>query len=186
MYMKSIYRLSALLSAFLLAVTVSVAQRRTFIDNDWEFARDGQPAVVVDLPHDWSIQGVPAADEPAGNDGGYYPTGKGEYRKVLRLKTKAADRCYALYFEGVYMNAEVIVNGVSTGVQHYGYSSFLRDVTELLREGDNEILVKVDNSLQKNCRWYTGSGIYRHVWLVETADVHLALGHLHHHSCGGC
>ena len=170
--MKSIYRLSALLSAFLLAVTVSVAQRRTFIDNDWEFARDGQPAVVVDLPHDWSIQGVPAADEPAGNDGGYYPTGKGEYRKVLRLKTKAADRCYALYFEGVYMNAEVIVNGVSTGVQHYGYSSFLRDVTELLREGDNEILVKVDNSLQKNCRWYTGSGIYRHVWLIETADVH--------------
>ena len=172
MYLKSIYRLSALLSAFLLAVTVSVAQRRTFIDNDWEFARDGQPAVVVDLPHDWSIQGVPAADEPAGNDGGYYPTGKGEYRKVLRLKTKAADRCYALYFEGVYMNAEVIVNGVSTGVQHYGYSSFLRDVTELLREGDNEVVVRVDNSKQKNCRWYTGSGIYRHVWLIETADVH--------------
>lgn len=172
MYMKSIYRLSALLSAFLLAVTVSVAQRRTLIDNDWEFARDGQPAVVVDLPHDWSIQGLPAADEPAGNDGGYYPTGKGGYRKVLRLKTKAADRCYALYFEGVYMNAEVIVNGVSTGVQHYGYSSFLRDVTELLREGDNEVVVRVDNSKQKNCRWYTGSGIYRHVWLIETADVH--------------
>lgn len=170
--MKSIYRLSALLSAFLLAVTVSVAQRRTLIDTDWEFVHESQPAVVVDLPHDWSIQGVPAADEPTGNDGGYYPTGKGEYRKVLRLKTKAADRCYALYFEGVYMNAEVIVNGVSTGVQHYGYSSFLRDVTELLHEGDNEILVKVDNSLQKNCRWYTGSGIYRHVWLVETADVH--------------
>lgn len=170
--MKSIYRLSALLSAFLLAVTVSVAQRRTLIDNDWEFARDGQPAVVVDLPHDWSIQGLPAADEPAGNDGGYYPTGKGGYRKVLRLKTKAADRCYALYFEGVYMNAEVIVNGVSTGVQHYGYSSFLRDVTELLREGDNEVVVRVDNSKQKNCRWYTGSGIYRHVWLIETADVH--------------
>lgn len=170
--MKSIYRLSALLSAFLLAVTVSVAQRHTLIDNDWEFARDGQPAVVVDLPHDWSIQGVPAADEPAGNDGGYYPTGKGEYRKVLRLKTKAADRCYALYFEGVYMNAEVIVNGVSTGVQHYGYTSFLRDVTELLHEGDNEVVVRVDNSKQKNCRWYTGSGIYRHVWLIETADVH--------------
>ncbi len=170
--MKSIYRLSALLSTFLLVVTVSVAQRRTLIDTDWEFVHESQPAVVVDLPHDWSIQGVPAADEPTGNDGGYYPTGKGEYRKVLRLKTKAADRCYALYFEGVYMNAEVIVNGVSTGVQHYGYSSFLRDVTELLHEGDNEILVKVDNSLQKNCRWYTGSGIYRHVWLVETADVH--------------
>ena len=70
------------------------------------------------------------------------------------------------------MNAEVIVNGTSTGTQHYGYSSFLRDVTELLHEGDNEVVVRVDNSQQKNCRWYTGSGIYRHEWLIETADVH--------------
>ena len=70
------------------------------------------------------------------------------------------------------MNAEVVVNGTSTGTQHYGYSSFLRDVTELLREGDNEVVVRVDNSQQKNCRWYTGSGIYRHVWLIETTDVH--------------
>lgn len=170
--MKSRCQLLTFFSAFLLVVTTSFAQRRTLMDDDWEFTYEGQPAVTVNLPHDWSIQGVPAADEPTGNDGGYYPTGKGEYRKVLRLKTKAADRCYALYFEGVYMNAEVIVNDVSTGVQHYGYSSFLRDVTELLREGDNEILVKVDNSQQKNCRWYTGSGIYRHIWLVETADVH--------------
>ena len=169
--MKSIYRFSTLLLASFLVTTVA-AQRRALLDNDWEFVREGQAAVVVDLPHDWSIQGVPAADELAGNDGGYYPTGKGEYRKVLQLKSKPADRCYALYFEGVYMNAEVIVNGISTGVQHYGYSSFLRDVTELLRVGDNEIQVKVDNSLQKNCRWYTGSGIYRHVWLIETADVH--------------
>ncbi len=170
--MMRLLRLLFAVFIFCLYGVEGIAQRSTMIDADWTFVRDGQPAVVVDLPHDWSIQGVPAADEPAGNDGGYYPTGKGEYRKVLRLKTKVADRCYALYFEGVYMNAEVIVNGVSTGVQHYGYSSFLRDVTELLHEGDNEILVKVDNSLQKNCRWYTGSGIYRHVWLVETADVH--------------
>ena len=169
--MKFMYRVLALFAVCLVAVS-AMAQRRTLIDNDWEFVREGQPQVVVDLPHDWSIQGVPAKDEPAGNDGGYYPTGKGEYRKVLPLKTKDADRCYALYFEGVYMNAEVIVNGTSTGTQHYGYSSFLRDVTDLLREGDNEILVRVDNSQQKNCRWYTGSGIYRHVWLVETADVH--------------
>lgn len=169
--MKSTYRIIALFFVCFVAVVVA-AQRRTLIDNDWEFVREGQPKAVVDLPHDWSIQGVPSKDEPAGNDGGYYPTGKGEYRKLLSLKTKGADRRYALYFEGVYMNAEVLVNGTSTGTQHYGYSSFLRDVTELLHEGDNEILVRVDNSQQKNCRWYTGSGIYRHVWLVETADVH--------------
>lgn len=147
-------------------------QRSTLFDDDWEFIKDGQEAVVVDLPHDWSILGVPSADEPSGNDGGYYPTGKAQYRKVLHMEQVAHDRRYALYFEGVYMNAELVVNGTSTGIQHYGYSSFLRDITPLLREGDNEIVVNVDNSQQRNTRWYTGSGIYRHVWLIETADVH--------------
>ncbi|MBQ2434772.1 MAG: beta-galactosidase, partial [Bacteroidaceae bacterium] len=147
-------------------------QRNTLFNDDWEFIKEGQEAVTVDLPHDWSILGVPSADEPSGNDGGYYPTGKAQYRKVLHLGQLSSDRRYALYFEGVYMNAEVVVNGVSTGVQHYGYSSFLRDVTKLLHEGDNEIVVNVDNSQQRNTRWYSGSGIYRHVWLIETADVH--------------
>ena len=171
--MKERGRLYVLLVAVVLGVASVVAQqRRTLIDADWEFCREGQPVVNVNLPHDWSIQGVPSVDEPAGNDGGYYPTGKGEYRKVLHLKTKGDDRRYSLYFEGVYMNVEVVVNGTSMGTQHYGYSSFLRDVTEQLHEGDNEVVVRVDNSQQKNCRWYTGSGIYRHVWLIETADVH--------------
>ena len=55
-------------------------QRNTLFDDDWEFIKDGQEAVVVDLPHDWSILGVPSANEPSGNDGGYYPTGKAQYR----------------------------------------------------------------------------------------------------------
>lgn len=152
--------------------TVCAQQRSTLIDNDWEFIKEGHTAISVDLPHDWSILGVPSADELSGNDGGYYPTGKAQYRKVLHMNRVSPDRRYALYFEGVYMNAEVVVNGTSTGTQHYGYTSFVRDVTPLLHEGDNEIVVNVDNSQQKNCRWYTGSGIYRHVWLVETADVH--------------
>lgn len=152
--------------------TAVAQQRRTLIDNDWNFTKEGQETVTVDLPHDWSILGVPAADEPAGNDGGYYPTGKAQYRKLLHMERVDPDRRYALYFEGVYMNAEVVVNGASTGTQHYGYASFVRDVTTLLHEGENEIVVNVDNSQQRNCRWYTGSGIYRHVWLVETADVH--------------
>lgn len=161
----------ALLAASLVVMPLS-AQQRLLLDNDWVFTKEGDAPITVDLPHDWSIQGTPFIDEPSGNDGGYYPTGRGEYRKVLHLKTKSPDRRYTLYFEGVYMNAEVIVNGVSTGIQHYGYSSFLRDVTDLLGVGDNEVVVCVDNSMQKNCRWYTGSGIYRHVWLLETGDVH--------------
>lgn len=171
--MKQKTRIWAVAAMMFCGIGSMIAQQRnTLFDDDWEFIKDGQEAVVVDLPHDWSILGVPSADEPSGNDGGYYPTGKAQYRKVLHMKQVAPDRRYALYFEGVYMNAEVVVNGTSTGVQHYGYSSFLRDITPLLHEGDNEIVVNVDNSQQRNTRWYTGSGIYRHVWFIETADVH--------------
>ena len=93
-------RLYLLLVAVVLSVASVVAQRRrTLFDADWEFAREGQPVVNVNLPHDWSIQAVPSIEEPAGNDGGYYPTGKGEYRKKLYLKTKSDDRRYSLYFE---------------------------------------------------------------------------------------
>ncbi|MBQ8674269.1 MAG: DUF4982 domain-containing protein [Bacteroides sp.] len=171
--MTQIYRTLATVIVVLAYFSATVAQsRHTLIDDNWIFAREGAAWQSVDLPHDWSIQGIPDINEPSGNDGGYYPTGKAQYSKTLQLADIRPDHRYALYFEGVYMNAEVIVNGTSTGIQHYGYTSFLRDVTSLLHEGDNEILVNVDNSLQKNCRWYSGSGIYRHVWLIETADVH--------------
>lgn len=93
-------RLYLLLVAVVLSVASVVAQqRRSLIDADWEFYQEGQPVVSVNLPHDWSIQAVPSIEEPAGNDGGYYPTGKGEYRKKLYLKTKSDDRRYSLYFE---------------------------------------------------------------------------------------
>ena len=96
--MKERGRLYVMWVALALSLTSVVAQqRRTLIDADWEFAQEGQSVVSVNLPHDWSIQGVPSVDEPAGNDGGYYPTGKGEYRKVLHLKTKGDDRRYSLY-----------------------------------------------------------------------------------------
>lgn len=149
-------------------------ERKVLIDEDWLFSKseDFADFVLVDLPHDWSIEGVPSPDEPSGNDGGYRPTGKGWYRKVINMsKADLSDR-HSLYFEGVYMNAEVIVNGHSVGTHHYGYSSFIHDVTKYLQEGENLIEVRVDNSLQKNCRWYSGSGIYRHVWLISTGDVH--------------
>ena len=71
-----------------------------------------------------------------------------------------------LHFEGVYQKAEVFVNGKKAGQHAYGYTPFTVDVTPMLNKDKNEVLVKVDNSAQPNCRWYSGSGIYRHVWLM--------------------
>ena len=139
------------------------ASRPDFDDSAWR---------SLDLPHDWSIEGTPEADNPMGNDGGYYPAGIGWYRKTFDFAPDAGRPETALYFEGVYMNARVFVNGNDLGGRPYGYSSFFLDITPHLKAGRNVIAVRVDNSGQKNCRWYTGSGIYRNVKLVRTPKVH--------------
>ena len=152
------------------AVTAAQPQRKQLMDNGWEFAlNDTSGWRMVDLPHDWSIEGDFDAKAPAGNDGGYLPTGKGFYRKTFVPGDDYTDKTLRLYFEGVYMNAEVFVNGQRAGGHPYGYSSFFVDITPYLYIGqENTIEVHVDNSQQKNCRWYSGSGIYRHVWLMTT------------------
>lgn len=190
--MNNFIKKSILLTIFIAVIGQAQAQTRNILfDADWKFHKgelteqageadfDDSAWRIVNLPHDWSIEGAPAEDEPSGNDGGYRPTGKGWYRKTFEFaktdelrKVQKANKRFSLYFEGVYMNAEVYVNGQSLGTHHYGYSSFLHDVTDLLTEGTNTIAVSVDNSLQKNCRWYTGSGIYRHVWLICTDELH--------------
>lgn len=121
----------------------------------------------LDLPHDWSIEGKIDPKNPMGNDGGYFTSGIGWYRKTFELSDSFKNKKLTIYFEGVYMNSEVFVNGVSLGIRPYGFSSFYYDITPYIHIGKkNVIAVKVDNSQQKNCRWYTGSGIYRHVWLI--------------------
>ena len=144
--------------------------RKQLFDSGWQFSRDSMVWQNVDLPHDWSIEGPFDRDAPAGNDGGYLPTGKGWYRKELRVKNEElrVKNRLRLYFEGVYMNSEVYVNGQLAGGHPYGYSSFFVDITPYVVAGINRIEVRVDNSKQKNCRWYSGSGIYRHVWLMTT------------------
>lgn len=161
----------------------SLAARENFINDSWKFIL-GDPSGAsapdysddgwrtVDLPHDWSIEGRPDADNPSGNDGGYYPTGIGWYRKTFYLPEKETTAVTTLYFEGVYMGATVFVNGREVGTRPYGYSSFYYDVTPYLQKGKNTIAVRVDNSRQKNCRWYTGSGIYRNVKLIRTPRLH--------------
>ena len=167
------------------AASVQPAQGRyTNFNADWKFflgdtATASQPDFddsawrTLDLPHDWSIEGAPDVSNPAGNDGGYYPTGIGWYRKTFNFTPDAQRPETVIYFEGVYMNAEVFINGHNLGVRPYGYSSFHHDLTPYLKEGQNVIAVRVDNSGQKNCRWYSGSGIYRNVKLIRMPQVHI-------------
>lgn len=121
----------------------------------------------IDLPHDWDIYHAPSANAPTGNGGGYFPGGTGWYRKQVKdseLRVKKGESLW-LKFEGVYQNCMVYVNSTEVGKHFYGYTPFKVNITPYIKNGLNTIAVKVDNSQQPNCRWYSGSGIYRHVWL---------------------
>ena len=159
---------------FLLCVLSSaIAQSRQLFDSGWQFTRNGK-TINVNLPHDWDIYEAPNPSTGAtGTGGGWYPGGKGEYRK--QFKTPDGD-IVKLHFEGVYQKAEVFVNGQKAGQHAYGYTPFTVDITPYLYKDKrkNEVLVKVDNSEQPNCRWYSGSGIYRHVWLQTMPKMHIA------------
>ena len=161
-----------LLSATVALTTGLQAQHRQLFDAGWQFTRDGK-TITVDLPHDWDIYAAPdPTTGSTGTGGGWYPGGKGEYRKTF--KTPMAE-VVKLHFEGVYQKAEVFVNGQKAGQHGYGYTPFTVDVTPYLynKGRQNEVVVKVDNSEQPNCRWYSGSGIYRHVWLETMPALHL-------------
>jgi beta-galactosidase len=139
------------------------AQQPEFPDGPWR---------SVDLPHDWSIEGPFSEKEPAQ---GSLPAGMGWYRKRFRLPETHRERRVVIEFDGVYENSEVWINGQYLGRRPYGYIPFCYDLTGRLNFGrDNVIAVKVDNSHQPNCRWYSGSGIYRHTWLLATSRVHVA------------
>jgi beta-galactosidase len=162
-----------LLAALLCAALTAGAQTNQLFDKGWTFTHNGQ-TTVVDLPHDWDIYTAPLPRIGAtGTGGGWYAGGKGEYRKTFRTP---AGQLVKLHFEGVYQKAEVYINGQKAGQHGYGYTPFTVDITRFLRgQGqDNEVIVKVDNSEQPNCRWYSGSGIYRHVWLQTMPELHIA------------
>ena len=151
----------------------TVVATRQLFDNGWQFTRNGK-TIMVDLPHDWDIYDAPNPETGAtGTGGGWFNGGKGAYRKTF--KTPAGE-VVKLHFEGVYQRAEVFVNGQKAGQHGYGYTPFTVDATPYLYNDkrDNEVVVKVDNSMQPNCRWYSGSGIYRHVWLETMPALHIA------------
>ena len=124
----------------------------------------------VTLPHDWSVEQPMSPDK--GSCQGYLPGGVGWYRKTL---PQPLPESLYIYFEGVYNHSEVYLNGHLLGKRPSGFASFLYDLTPYLRnDGQNVLAVRVDHSAEADSRWYTGSGIYRNVWLVSAPEVHLA------------
>lgn len=140
------------------------------IPNGYDPALNDSLWRILDLPHDWSIEGEFRKDNPATTGGGALPGGVGWYRKTFRLPASDSTRVVSVEFDGVYRNSEAWINGRYLGKRPYGYSSFSYDLTPFLKYGDgaNVLAVKVDNSRQPNSRWYSGSGIYRNVRLVKT------------------
>jgi beta-galactosidase len=128
---------------------------------------------MLNLPHDWSIEGEFKAENPATPGGGALPGGIGWYRKSFTVPEEEKDKSIFLDFDGIYQNSEVWINGHYLGKRPYGYISFRYELTPYLNYGDlkNILAVKVDNSKQPNSRWYSGSGIYRNVWLVKTSKI---------------
>ncbi|TRW25910.1 glycoside hydrolase family 2 protein [Flavobacterium zepuense] len=135
-----------------------------FDDKDWQ---------TVQLPHDWSIKGQ--LSPTLASCTGFLPGGIGWYRKNLNVPAQAKGEKVYLYFEGVYNRSEVFLNGHSLGKRPNGYISFAYDATPYIKYGENNtIAVRVDHSQSADSRWYTGSGIYRNVWVVYANPVHIA------------
>lgn len=153
------------------------------INNDWSFRLgDIEEGARIDLdlhgwekitlPHDWSVKGT--LNPSLASATGYLPGGIGWYRKSLQIPEDAKGKKLHLYFEGVYNRSEVFINGHSLGKRPNGYISFSYDVTSYVNfSGENIIAVRVDHSQHADSRWYTGSGIYRDVWLVSANPVHI-------------
>jgi beta-galactosidase len=125
---------------------------------------------MLNLPHDWSIEGKFSKDNPATPEGGALPGGIGWYRKTFTVPSDQKDKRIYIDFDGAYQKSDVWINGHHLGFRPNGYISFRYELTPYLNYGlkKNIIAVKVDNSVQPNSRWYSGSGIYRNVWLVTT------------------
>jgi beta-galactosidase len=185
-----IYNTCIPLVASLLVLVMNVAafgqaRSRISFNQGWKFVRKDVPEAkseafndrawrTLNLPHDWSIEGQFDPKNPAKPEGGGLPTGIGWYRKEFVSPASYKNRLIRIEFDGVYKNAEVWINGHYLGKRPYGYSSFSYDISTYLKSGKNHIAVKVDNSAQPDSRWYSGSGIYRNVWLSSAARISVA------------
>jgi beta-galactosidase len=160
-------------------------RQHLLMDKDWKFSltdttgADGAAFYdhgwrVLDLPHDWSIENDFVQGAATGGGGGYLPTGVGWYRKHFVLGGRDIGKTIWIEFEGVYQNSDVWINGHHLGHYPNGYMSFYYDLSPFVKRGGNILSVRVDNSRQPNTRFYSGSGIYRHVWLNIANPLHIA------------
>lgn len=191
---------SYFLFLFLLSICIDlqaeVFERKVLFDEDWHFSLGNMPTAVsasyddsswrvVDLPHDWSVEplenqetthmiGPFSRQSIGGFATGQMVGGEGWYRKSFVIAPKDSGKRHELYFEGIYNQSEFWVNGQKVYCNVYGYSSFRVDITPYCKPAceRNIIAVRVLNE-GKNSRWYSGSGIYRHVWLVRTSPVYI-------------
>ncbi len=155
------------------------------IDDGWQFhlgdVENGEKPGVntsswrdVSLPHDWSIEGEYSQDHGTDWQSGYLPTGIGWYRKVFNWEPGWKGKNIKIHFEGIYLNSDVWINGHHLGHRPNGYIGFEYDLTKYLKDGENILAVRVDHSKPLTGRWYTGSGIYRHVWLKVRSPLHIS------------
>jgi len=178
--------LAALLCVGSRAEAENISRQCFSADFNWKFFKGDAPGVetngfddtawrTVNLPHDWSIEGPYGQAEATGGGGGYLPTGIGWYRRAFTAPESWRGKKVFVEFDGVYMNSDVWLNGKLLGHRPFGYMGFEYDLTAGLKfVGTNELAVRVDNSRQPNSRWYSGSGIYRHVWVTVTDPVHIS------------
>lgn len=143
----------------------SLAHKGQYDDSEWR---------ILNLPHDWSVEADFSLSNPAAPGGGALPGGIGWYRKEFTVDKSSEGKSVYIDFDGVYWNSKVWINGHLLGERPNGFISFRYDLTPYLKFGEkNSIAVRVDNSEQPNLRWYSGSGIYRNVWLVTVDPVHV-------------
>ena len=185
-YSKQLIIVALIIFNFINGNAQESTQRKQLFDDNWKFyLGDAKGASdinfndkdwrMLDLPHDWSIEGEINPKNSMASEGAFLPGGIGWYRKTFVVPEAMKGKRISINFEGVYMNSEVFINGKSLGKIPYGYSDFVYEITPNINYGTQNIIsVRVDNSMQTNSRWYTGSGIYRHVWLIATNPVHIA------------
>ncbi|HWV73279.1 MAG TPA: glycoside hydrolase family 2 TIM barrel-domain containing protein [Pseudosphingobacterium sp.] len=176
-------QLLSLLIGFVLWLPAIAQQSKVLFNDQWKFhlgdvaegavvSFDDQKWQAVTLPHDWTIAG-PFSKQWASATG-YLPGGIGWYRKTFQLPKEAEKTKWTIYFDGVYKNAEVWINGHHLGKRPNGFISFYYDLSPYLKSGNNVLAVKVDHREFADSRWYTGSGIYRNVYLLKQNPLHIA------------
>ncbi len=179
-----------LFSFYLILLALATYAQSRIVQNfndNWQFYLGDEPQAknlnfntnnwrTLALPHDWSIESDFKAEFPARNDGGALPGGIAWYRKAFTVDASKKDQLFYIQFDGIYKHSEVWINGQYLGKRANGYISFQYEISNYLNFGNtpNSIAVRVDNSQQPDSRWYTGSGIYRNVYLISTNKIAVA------------